>query len=132
MRFGFLSFRSDLPSQLRPICAYFSGLTMRNNRTSFEVGVEGPHVKIAEVNSMTGNVLAKARAIVVRGLVVVAVLATYAVGTIGTQLATTVGVSTLALTTSATPAAAWWRRGWGWGYGRGWGWRRRGWGWRRW
>jgi len=57
-------------------------------------------------------------------LAVVAVLATYAVGTIGTQLATTVGVSTLALTTSATPASAWWRRGWGYGYRRGWGWRR--------
>ena len=75
------------------------------------------------------NVLATARAIVIRGLAVVAVIATYAVGSIGTQVATTVGVSTLALTTSATPAAAWWRRGWGWrrGYG-GWGWRR---GWRR-
>ena len=79
---------------------------------------------------MTGNVLAKGRAIVVRGLAVVAVLATYAVGTIGTQVATTIGVSTLALTTSATPASAWWRRGWGWrgGWRRGWGWRR----WRRW
>jgi hypothetical protein len=86
-------------------------------------------VKIAEVTSMTGNVLAKARAIVIRGLAVVAVLATYAVGTIGTQIATTVGVSTLALTTSATPAAAWWRRGWGWRRGGYW---RRGWGWRRW
>ena len=67
------------------------------------------------------NVLASARAVVIRGLAVVAVLVTYAVGTIGTQVATTVGVSTLALTTSATPASAWWRRGWGW---RGYGWRR--------
>ena len=73
---------------------------------------------------MTGNVRAKARAILIRGLALVAVVATYAAGSIGTQVATTLGVSTLALTTSATPAAASWRRGWGW---RGWGWRR-GWG----
>jgi hypothetical protein len=66
------------------------------------------------------NVLATARAVVIRGLAVVAVLATYAVGSVGTQVATMVGVSTLALTTSATPASAWWRRGWG-GYRRGWG-----------
>jgi hypothetical protein len=75
------------------------------------------------------NVLATARAIVVRGLAVVAVIATYAVGSIGTQVATTIGVSTLALTTTTTPAHAWWRRGWGWRRG-GWGYRR-GWGWRR-
>jgi len=61
-------------------------------------------------------------------LAVGAVIATYAVGSIGTQVAATVGLSTLALTTSATPASAWWRRGWGWG----WGWRRPVvWGWRR-
>jgi hypothetical protein len=83
------------------------------------------------------------------------VVATYAVGSMGTQVATAVGVSTLALTASATPASAWWRRGWGWGWRRPviwgwrrpviWGWRRpvvwgwgapwgwrRGWGWRRW
>jgi hypothetical protein len=70
-------------------------------------------------------VLAKARAIVVRALAVVAVLLTYAAGSIGSQVAATVGVSTLALTASANPAGAWWRRDWGW---RGWGWRR---GWRR-
>ena len=70
---------------------------------------------------MTMNVRAKARAVLVRPLAVAAVIATYAAGSIGTQLATTLGVSTLVLTTSATPAAAWWRRGWGW---RGWGWRR--------
>ena len=74
---------------------------------------------------MAGHVGAKARAIVIRALAVVAVLVTYAVGSIGAQVATTVGVSTLALTTSATPAGAWWRRDGGW---RGWGWRR---GWRR-
>jgi len=81
---------------------------------------------------MTGTVLAKARAAVIRTLAIVAVLASYAVGTIGTQLATTVGVSSLAMATSTTQANAWWRRGWGWrrGWRRGWGWRR--WGWRRW
>ena len=74
---------------------------------------------------MRKNVRAKARAVLIRAAALVAVLATYAAGNIGTQVATTLGVSTLALTTSATPAAAWWRRGYGW---RGWGWRR---GWRR-
>jgi len=44
-------------------------------------------------------------------LAVVAVIVTYAVGNVGTQLAATVGVSTLAVTTMATPAQAWWRRG---------------------
>jgi hypothetical protein len=79
---------------------------------------------------MAGNILAKARAAAIRGLAVVAVVATYGAGAIGAQVAATVGLSTLALTTSATPAAAWWRRGWGWG--RGWGWRRPvAWGWRR-
>jgi hypothetical protein len=71
---------------------------------------------------MTGNVLWKARAIVIRTFAIVAVLVTYAVGSIGVQIATTVGVSALALTTLAAPAHGWWRRGdrnW-----RGWGWRR--------
>ncbi len=77
---------------------------------------------------MKGNILAKARATVVRGLAVVAVIATYAVGSLGAQVATTMGISTLALTTSATPAGAWWRRGRGWGWRRPvvWGWRRPG------
>ena len=77
---------------------------------------------------MTRNILTKTRAIVIRSLAVAAVLVTYAAGSIGIQVATTVGVSTLALTTSTSPARAWWRRSWrdsGW---RGWGWRR---GWRR-
>jgi hypothetical protein len=74
---------------------------------------------------MTGHVLAKIRGIVIRALAVVAVLVTYAVGSVGTQVATTIGFSTLALTTSATPARGWWRRDRGWW---GWGWRR---GWRR-
>ena len=74
---------------------------------------------------MAGKILAKTRATMVRGLAVAAVVATYAAGNIGAQVATTLGVSALALTTSASPAAAWWRRGGNW---RGWGWRR---GWRR-
>jgi hypothetical protein len=71
---------------------------------------------------MTGHFLVKARAIVIRALAVVAVLVTYAVGSIGTQVATAIGFSALALTTSATPARAWWRRErwWGWGWRRGW------------
>ena len=73
---------------------------------------------------MTGHMLAKARAIAIRALAVAAVLVTYAVGSIGTQVATTVGFSTLALTASTTPARAGWRRDRGWW---GWGWRRRGW-----
>jgi hypothetical protein len=76
---------------------------------------------------MTGHVLAKIRGIVIRALAVVAVLVTYAVASIGTQVATTVGFSTLTLTISATPARAWWRRDQRWW---GWGWRRSG--WRRW
>jgi len=79
---------------------------------------------------MSGNVLARTRAAMVRGLAVVAVVGTCAAGSLGAQVATAVGVSTLALTTSATPADAWWRRGWG--FRRGWGWRRPAvWGWRR-
>jgi hypothetical protein len=81
---------------------------------------------------MAANILAKARAAVIRGLAVVAVVATYGVGSIGTQVAATVGFSTLALTASATPAGAWWRRGWGWRRPVAWGWRRPViWGWRR-
>jgi hypothetical protein len=73
---------------------------------------------------MTSRVLWKARAIVIRTFVVLAVLVTYAVGSIGGQITTTVGVSILALTTSAAPARAWWGRDRNW---RGWGWRRNGW-----
>ena len=74
------------------------------------------------------TIVAKARAVVIRTLAVVAVLATCAAGSVGSQVAATIGISSLALPTSATPAAAGWRRGWGW-RGRDYGWR--GWGWRR-
>jgi hypothetical protein len=60
---------------------------------------------------MTGNALAKVRSVLVRGLAVAAVVVTYAVGSVGTQVAGIVGVSTLALATTTTPAQAQWRRG---------------------
>jgi hypothetical protein len=76
---------------------------------------------------MTGTVVARARALLIRGLAVAVVVFTYAVGNIGTQVLTTVGVSSLALTTSTKPAEAqrwrrrrrrrrrrWWRGRWRW------------------
>src|ERR1700730_762106 len=59
------------------------------------------------------NVLAKARVIVIRAAALAAVLVTCAVGSIGSDVATTLGLSTLALT-SATSAHAGWRRRWSW------------------
>jgi hypothetical protein len=53
---------------------------------------------------------ARLRAFVLRGLAVATVVATYAVGSVGTQVASLIGVSSLALATSATPAEAQWRR----------------------
>jgi hypothetical protein len=58
---------------------------------------------------MTGNVVGKARGFLVRALAVAAVLWTYTLGTIGTQLASIVGVSSLAVSTTATPAQAQYR-----------------------
>ena len=58
---------------------------------------------------MAGNALAKLRSFLVRGLAVAAVLLTWAVGTVGTQIAGAFGVSSLMLATTATPAEA--RRG---------------------
>jgi hypothetical protein len=65
-----------------------------------------------KVVPMTGNVLARMRSFIIRGLAVLAVIVTYAVTSLGTQVASLVGVSTLALTTmTATPAEAqYWRR----------------------
>ena len=59
---------------------------------------------------MTENVLAKVRSFLVRGLAVVAVVLTYALGGVGTQVASIVGISSLALATTTTPAHAQWRR----------------------
>jgi hypothetical protein len=58
---------------------------------------------------MTENALAKVRSFLVRGLAVVAVVVTYAVSSVGTQVAGVLGVSTLALATTTTPAEAYWR-----------------------
>ena len=69
---------------------------------------------------MNETVVARARALLVRGLAVTAVVLTYAAGSIGTQVLSAVGISSLALTSSTTPAAAGWR------------WRRRRWRRRRW
>ena len=60
---------------------------------------------------MTGNVLARVRYFVIRGLAVLAVIMTYAVSGVGTQVASLVGVSSLALVArTATAQAQWWRR----------------------
>ena len=85
---------------------------------------------------MRGNALVRMRSFVVRGLAMAGVVAAFALGGLGTQVATTLGISSLALTTTTTPAQAqwgWrrgefrrgeWRRGWGWRRGPHW---RRGW-----
>lgn len=77
---------------------------------------------------MTGSVLGRAKALLVRGLAVAAVVLTYALGGVGTQILSTVGVSSLVLATSATPADAQWRRRRRWRRRRYWAPRRR---WRR-
>lgn len=59
---------------------------------------------------MTNAAVAKLRSFLVRGLAVVAVLFTYALGNVGTQVLGVVGVSTLASVTTSTPAQAGWRR----------------------
>jgi uncharacterized protein (DUF2062 family) len=64
-------------------------------------------------------VLVKVRSFFIRGLAVVAVVGTYALGSIGSHvlsgagvssLLSTVGVSSVLLTTTTTPADAYWRR----------------------
>lgn len=59
---------------------------------------------------MTENALAKVRSFLVRGLAVAAVVVTYAATSVGTHVASVIGVSTLALATTTTPAEAYWRR----------------------
>lgn len=59
---------------------------------------------------MSGS-LEKLRAVLIRGLAVMAVVLTYAVTSVGTQVATTLGISAAALTTTTTSAEA----GWWWG-----------------
>jgi hypothetical protein len=58
---------------------------------------------------MTGNVVGKARGFLVRALAVAGVLGPYTLGTIGTQVASIVGVSSLTMTTTVTPAQAQYR-----------------------
>jgi hypothetical protein len=59
---------------------------------------------------MTRTVVASLRTLLIRGLAVVAVVLTYALGSIGTHVLSVAGISTLAVATTATPADAWWRR----------------------
>jgi hypothetical protein len=59
---------------------------------------------------MAGTIFPRVRTFLVRGLAVLAVVVTYALGSVATQVASIFGVSTLALTTTATPAHAWFRR----------------------
>ena len=62
---------------------------------------------------MPENLLAKVRAFFVRGLAVMAVLLAYGLSGVGTQVASVVGISSLALFTTAKPAeAGYWRRRW--------------------
>jgi hypothetical protein len=59
---------------------------------------------------MTRTVVASLRTFLIRSLAVVAVVLTYALGGIGTQVLSVAGISTLAVATTATPANAWYRR----------------------
>jgi hypothetical protein len=59
---------------------------------------------------MTSTVVAALRRFLIRGLAVGAVVLTYALGNIGTHVLSVAGVSALAVTTTATPADAWYRR----------------------
>jgi hypothetical protein len=82
------------------------------------LGFDAKVLRKRSMNRMTGDIMTKLRAILIRGLAVVAVVMTYAVGTIGT-----VGLAGLGLSATSTPAEAGWRgRYWrrGYGYGRGW------------
>jgi hypothetical protein len=59
---------------------------------------------------MLGSALAKLRSFLVRSLAVAAVVATYAVGSAAVQIANILGVSSVVLATTATPAQAHRRR----------------------
>jgi hypothetical protein len=59
---------------------------------------------------MPGNVVAKVRTFLLRGLAVAAVVLTYTLSSVGIQVASIVGVSSVVLATSATPAQAQYRR----------------------
>ena len=57
---------------------------------------------------MVSNVGAWIRAFLIRGMAVVVLVMTYALGNVGTQLLSVAGISAVGLTTTATPAEAWW------------------------
>jgi hypothetical protein len=57
---------------------------------------------------MVSNVGARIRAFLIRGMAVVVLVMTYALGNVGTQLLSVAGISAVGLTTTATPAEAWW------------------------
>jgi hypothetical protein len=68
---------------------------------------------------MTASVVARVRSFFIRGLAVVAVVVSYALGSVGSHvlsvpgvssLLAAAGVSSVVLTTTATPADAGWRR----------------------
>jgi hypothetical protein len=59
-----------------------------------------------EVIAMTTTVGARIRAFLVRFLAVVAVVLTYAMGSVGTQVLGVAGISAVGLATTATPAQA--------------------------
>ncbi|MEA2933733.1 MAG: hypothetical protein QOD74_379 [Variibacter sp.] len=61
---------------------------------------------------MMGTAFAKIRSLVIRGVAVAAVILTYAFGGVVTKVATAVGVSTILLSATSTPAQAWYRRRW--------------------
>lgn len=73
---------------------------------------------------MTGTIVGRVRSFLVHGAAVVAVVLAYAFGSVGINVLSVVGISSIALTTSVKPADAQrWRRGY---------WRRRVWRRRRW
>ena len=49
----------------------------------------------------------KIRSFMVRGLAVIAVVLTYALGNVGTQVLSVAGISAVGVTATATPANAW-------------------------
>ena len=55
---------------------------------------------------MTGTVFARVRSLLIRGVAVVAVVLTYALGNVGTQVLSVAGISSLALTTMSSQAQA--------------------------
>ena len=59
---------------------------------------------------MTETVIARMRSFLVRGLAVLALIGTYALSGVGTQVLSTVGLSSFMVASTATPADAWYRR----------------------